>query len=126
MEPGTIAGRPIWADITYCTNKEVTADFLRDRLQMGRLRGTGSALLARIASGGRSPLEQLVQRGLACAIVDEADSVLVDEAVTPLIISGPGPNPEQLEAFRQAASAAGVSEQSRRTIASIRSIGRWN
>jgi preprotein translocase subunit SecA len=37
------------------------------------------------------------------AIIDEADSVLVDEAVTPLIISGPAPNPEQVEAFRQAA-----------------------
>jgi preprotein translocase subunit SecA len=92
--------RPAYqADITYCTNKEVTADFLRDRLLLGRLRGAGSALLAGIASG-RSPTDRLVQRGLACAIVDEADSVLVDEAVTPLIISGPGPNREQLEAFR--------------------------
>jgi len=90
------------ADITYCTNKEVTADFLRDRLLLGRLRGSSSALLAKIASGGRSPLEHLVQRGLDCAIVDEADSVLVDEAVTPLIISGPAPNPEQTQAFCQA------------------------
>jgi len=96
------------ADITYCTNKEVTADFLRDRLLLGRLHGAGSALLSRIASGGRSPLGQLVQRGLAHAIVDEADSVLVDEAVTPLIISGQAPNTEQLEAFRQAAQAAGA------------------
>ncbi|MGE5296097.1 MAG: hypothetical protein ACM3VT_14840, partial [Solirubrobacterales bacterium] len=101
--------RPAYAaDITYGTNKEIAADFLRDRLQIGRLQGAGSALLARIASGGRSPTDRLVQRGLACAIVDEADSVLVDEAVTPLIISGPGPNREQLEAFRQAASAAGT------------------
>jgi preprotein translocase subunit SecA len=45
----------------------------------------------------------LVQRGLNFAIVDEGDSVLVDEAITPLIISGPAPNPEQTEAFRQAA-----------------------
>ncbi|MEN6335227.1 MAG: preprotein translocase subunit SecA [Phycisphaerales bacterium] len=95
-------------DITYATNKEITADFLRDRLQIGRLHGAGSAVLGRIASGGRSPLDRLVQRGLAFAIVDEADSVLVDEAVTPLIISGPGPNREQLEAFRQAAAAAAV------------------
>ncbi len=101
--------RPAYlADITYCTNKEVTADFLRDRLQVGRLRGASSALLAKIASGGRSSLDRLVQRGLAHAIVDEADSVLVDEAVTPLIISGPGPNREQLEAFRQAAGIAGT------------------
>lgn len=94
------------ADITYGTNKEITADFLRDRLHLGRLQGAASALLGRMASGGRSPLDHLVQRGLAFAIVDEADSVLVDEAVTPLIISGPGPNREQLEAFRQAADAA--------------------
>jgi preprotein translocase subunit SecA len=94
------------ADITYCTNKEVTADFLRDRLLLGRLRGSSSALLSKIASGGRSPLEHLVQRGLHYAIVDEADSVLVDEAVTPLIISGPAPNPEQTQAFCQAVRVA--------------------
>ena len=93
------------ADITYCTNKEVTADFLRDRLVLGRLRGTGSALLHKLAAG-RSPLDKLIQRGLACAIVDEADSVLIDEAVTPLIISGPAPNPEQTDAFVVAARAA--------------------
>ncbi|MBN1506149.1 MAG: hypothetical protein JW955_04855 [Sedimentisphaerales bacterium] len=94
------------ADITYCTNKEVTADFLRDRLLLGRLRGSRSALLSKIASGGRSPLDRLVQRGLNCALVDEADSVLVDEAVTPLIISGPAPNPEQTQAFCQAVKLA--------------------
>ncbi len=94
------------ADITYCTNKEVTADFLRDRLLLGRLQGSSCALLAKIASGGRSPLDHLVQRGLHWAIVDEADSILVDEAVTPLIISGPAPNPEQTQAFGQAVKIA--------------------
>jgi preprotein translocase subunit SecA len=91
------------ADITYCTNKEVSADFLRDRLALGRVRGLSSALLNKITRPGRTPLDRLVQRGLNFAIVDEADSVLVDEAITPLIISGPAPNPEQVEAFRQAA-----------------------
>jgi len=95
------------ADITYCTNKEVTADFLRDRLALGRLRGLSSALLTAIAGGRRQVTDRLVQRGLNCAIVDEADSVLVDEAVTPLIISGEAPNPEQVEAFCQAAEIAG-------------------
>jgi preprotein translocase subunit SecA len=94
------------ADITYCTNKEVTADFLRDRLLLGRMRGLSTALLAKIAGDGGASLDRLVQRGLNLAIVDEADSVLVDEAVTPLIISGPAPNPEQVHAFRQAARAA--------------------
>ncbi|MFZ2145651.1 MAG: hypothetical protein WAV28_00410 [Sedimentisphaerales bacterium] len=91
------------ADITYCTNKEVTADFLRDRLVLGRLRGLSSALLTKIVRAGQSIIDRLVQRGLNFAIVDEADSVLVDEAITPIIISGPAPNPEQAEAFRQAA-----------------------
>jgi preprotein translocase subunit SecA len=91
------------ADITYCTNKEVTADFLRDRLALGRLQGLPAALMAKIADGAGSGTDRLVQRGLHYAIVDEADSILIDEAVTPLIISGEAPNPEQVEAFRQAA-----------------------
>ncbi|MBN2315767.1 MAG: preprotein translocase subunit SecA [Sedimentisphaerales bacterium] len=94
------------ADVTYCTNKEVTADFLRDRLALGRLKGLSSALMAKIASGGRDGTGRLVQRGLHYAVVDEADSILIDEAVTPLIISGEGLNPEQTETFREAADIA--------------------
>lgn len=99
------------ADITYCTNKEVTADFLRDRLALGRLRGLPEALLAKIADGAGSGTDRLVQRGLNYAIVDEADSVLIDEAVTPLIISGNAPNPEQVEAFRDATELAEALER---------------
>jgi preprotein translocase subunit SecA len=98
------------ADITYCTNKEVTADFLRDRLALGRLQGLPAALMAKIADGAGSGTDRLVQRGLHYAIVDEADSILIDEAVTPLIISGEAPNPEQVEAFRQAARLATALE----------------
>ncbi len=98
------------ADITYCTNKEVTADFLRDRLALGRCRSLSAALLDRVAGAPRSMLDLLVQRGLDYAIVDEADSILIDEAVTPLIISGPAPNPEQIGAFRQAARMAAQLE----------------
>jgi preprotein translocase subunit SecA len=94
------------ADITYCTNKEVTADFLRDRLALGRLRGLPMALLTKIADGAGTGTDRLVMRGLHYAIVDEADSILIDEAVTPLIISGDAPNAEQVEAFRQAAEIA--------------------
>jgi preprotein translocase subunit SecA len=94
------------ADVTYCTNKEVAADFLRDRLALGRLRTLPAVLLAGIAEGARSGAARLVQRGLNHAIVDEADSILIDEAVTPLIISGDAPNPEQVAAFRQAADLA--------------------
>jgi preprotein translocase subunit SecA len=95
------------ADITYLTNKEVSADFLRDRLALGKTRDCVTALLTKITedqpTGG---VDRLVQRGLHFAIIDEADSVLIDEAVTPLIISGEGPNPEQTETFKQAAEMA--------------------
>ena len=101
------------ADITYCTNKEVTADFLRDRLTLGRIKGLPSALLGKIAEGRRSQLDRLVQRGLDYAIVDEADSVLIDEAVTPLIISGDAPNPEQVEAFTEASELGAHLEEGR-------------
>jgi preprotein translocase subunit SecA len=100
------------ADVTYCTNKEVSADFLRDRLTLGTVKGLGSALLEKITNSGRQITDRVVQRGLYCAIIDEADSVLVDEAVTPLIISGQAPNPEQVKAFVQAAEIAGKLERS--------------
>jgi preprotein translocase subunit SecA len=93
------------ADVTYCTNKEVTADFLRDRLMLGRTQRLPELLMKQIA-GGRVQADGLVMRGLACAIVDEADSILIDEAVTPLIISGASPNAEQVDAFESAAALA--------------------
>ncbi|XPV76575.1 MAG: preprotein translocase subunit SecA [Desulfovibrio sp.] len=58
------------ADITYGTNNEFGFDYLRDNMKFYK--------------------EHLVQRELNFAIVDEVDSILVDEARTPLIISGPG------------------------------------
>ncbi|NLH46574.1 MAG: preprotein translocase subunit SecA [Acholeplasmataceae bacterium] len=58
------------ADITYGTNNEFGFDYLRDNMVVA--------------------LDQMVQRPLNYAIVDEVDSILVDEARTPLIISGPG------------------------------------
>ncbi len=94
------------ADITYCTNKEAAADYLRDRLQLGRMRGLTEALVAKINHGGMSGVDRLVMRGLETAIIDEADSLLIDEAVTPLIISSEAPNAEQDRAFEQAAKLA--------------------
>jgi preprotein translocase subunit SecA len=94
------------ADITYTTNKEVAADFLRDRITLGRSPRLASGLAERMLGDGQGRLERLFMRGLACAIVDEADSVLIDEAVTPLIISGSGPNTEQEDAYTRAATIA--------------------
>ena len=77
------------SDVAYCTNKEIVFDYLRDRLALGQRTGRTHLLLDRLTgAAGRSG--QLLLRGLHFAIVDEADSVLVDEARTPLIISGGG------------------------------------
>ena len=64
------------ADITYCTNNELGFDYLRDNMALYK--------------------PELVQRGHAFAIVDEVDSILIDEARTPLIISGKGEDSSKL------------------------------
>ena len=64
------------ADITYGTNNEMGFDYLRDNMVIYK--------------------ERMVQRGHSFAIVDEVDSILIDEARTPLIISGPGDESDPL------------------------------
>lgn len=74
-------------DVTYCTNKELAFDYLRDRIT---LRGNPSQLhlqLEGLAANDHNRSSLLLLRGLHFCIVDEADSVLVDEARTPLVIS---------------------------------------
>ncbi len=81
------------ADVTYTTSKELLADFLRDRLRLGGLRYPEQRLVRNLVRPvDREEREGIVLRGLHAAIVDEADSVLIDEAVTPLIISMPREN----------------------------------
>ncbi len=63
-------------DVTYATNNELGFDYLRDNM--------------------KSELEQMSQRGHNYAIVDEVDSILVDEARTPLVISGPSEDRTEL------------------------------
>ncbi|EAR52067.1 SecA DEAD domain protein/helicase, putative [Oceanicola granulosus HTCC2516] len=73
-------------DIVYISNKELAFDHLRDRVRMGGAPDRLRLKLDRLggaAAGGEAP----VMAGLAFAIVDEADSVLIDEARTPLILS---------------------------------------
>lgn len=74
-------------DITYTTGKELLADFLRDRIALGTVTEPERRLLRRLRGGPDLKAAGGVLRGLGVAIVDEADSVLIDEAVTPLIIS---------------------------------------
>lgn len=72
------------ADIVYVSNKELTFDYLKDRIA---LRGKLAAHRAIEQLGSQGPLDNSILRGLQVAIVDEADSILIDEARTPLIIS---------------------------------------
>ncbi len=74
------------ADITYCTNKQLTFDYLKDRLVFGNKRGHLRMSIDRL-NDDASSMSKLLLRGLHFGIVDEADSVLIDEARTPLIIS---------------------------------------
>ncbi|MEV8466144.1 translocase [Fluviibacterium sp. DFM31] len=74
------------SDITYCCNKEAAFDYLRDRLVL-RERGDNIHLRAEGLYGVTPRRGSLTQAGLPFAIVDEADSVLIDEARIPLIIS---------------------------------------
>ena len=82
--------------ITYVTNKELAFDYLRDRVA---LHGKGTRLhqSVRRLAGSVRPEEATVLRGLYYAIVDEADSVFVDEARTPLILSATGDVSEEAE-----------------------------
>jgi len=93
------------ADITYGTNQDVAADLLRDRLTLGGARSV-AAMLAGLIDGRERGARGLVMRGLDTAIVDEADSIFIDESVTPLIISGDAPNADQVEAYADAAEFA--------------------
>ena len=77
-------------DVTYGTASELGFDFLRDRLRRGA--GNSDELRSRPFGTGASDGETPVQRGHHFAVVDEADSVLIDEARTPLIIGQNRPN----------------------------------
>ena len=88
------------ADVTYVTSKELLADFLRDRLRLGAVTHPSRRLIRDLLRPRQAPgADGLVMRGLHAAIIDEADSVLIDEAVTPLIISTPHKNPLLAEAI---------------------------
>ncbi|MDK9697398.1 MAG: prepilin peptidase [Siculibacillus sp.] len=79
--------------IVYVTPRQVMYDHLTDRLRLGRR--ADSALLTELAARrAEGPGRGLILRGLQVAVVDEADSVLVDQAATPLIISEPEPASE--------------------------------
>ncbi len=99
-------------DVTYCCNKELGFDYLRDRLVVGRHPNRIQLQLEHLY-GHAAKRRQLVLRGLCFGIVDEADSVLVDEARVPLIIAGAGGPVLEKEIYATALKLARRLEQGR-------------
>ncbi len=91
--------------ITYCDNKELAFDYLRDRLTLGEMTDA-LRLQAEYLYSDDMREDRLLLRGLHFAICDEADSLLIDESRTPLIISGSGKGEEEETFLRQAMSLA--------------------
>jgi preprotein translocase subunit SecA len=97
--------------IVYITQKELVADWLRDQLKLGRIqdpvstRWLAEAQLHNTASGRGSRQMTLVP-GLHVAVVDEVDAVLIDEAVTPLIIAQPRQEDAQSGLYKRARELA--------------------
>jgi len=87
-------------DITYATNNELGFDYLRDNMKFAR--------------------EAMAHRPFHYAIVDEVDSILIDEARTPLIISGPTEDNSELYTQMDGSSSSSSRKISRRTRSTVR------
>jgi preprotein translocase subunit SecA len=101
-------------DITYGTAKEFGFDFLRDRLLLRRIQeGQTDLLGGMLGNTGGGSNEKPVQGDAYFALVDEADSILIDEARTPLIISALPSEEEKLavECYKWSATAIDVFEE---------------
>lgn len=95
-------------DIVYSTAKELLGDHLRDGLALGKTPSRSRFSLDAVRAEGQIGGNGVVMRGIFQVIVDEADSVLIDEAVTPLIISAQHPD-DFLD--RAALEAVGIARQ---------------
>lgn len=98
-------------NVVYITSKELVADFLRDQIALGSLRSSTQTVVGMLMSGAqRSPL---LVPGLWRVIVDEADSLLIDEGVTPLIISNAPEEEGNASLYERADSLASQLEMDR-------------
>ena len=98
-------------DITYGTNSEFGFDYLRDNMK-----------LARWGDNNYPPFYQQVQRALNFSIIDEVDNILIDEARTPLIISGPAKDDPDL--YRKANKiAVQLTDMERKAQVKLKEIG---
>jgi preprotein translocase subunit SecA len=90
--------------VTYCSNKELAFDYLRDRVAIMERSSKAHLAVEKLSGIGRE--RELVLRGLYFGIVDEADSVFIDEARTPLILSTSGNAGRQREQCHRALELA--------------------
>lgn len=106
-QPDTPAARRLAyaSDITYCTAKELVFDYLKDVVQLG---ASKHDLLHRVQTLTQQETgwQQPLLRGLCMAIVDEADSILLDEAGVPLILARAGKMSDGADHLRQALRVA--------------------
>lgn len=101
QEQGAQRRQQYLASVVYTTGKELVADYLRDQLALGDLSSSSRRAVARLR-GFTQGDDRTVLRGLSTAIIDEVDNQLIDEAVTPLIISRQQENPVLSEACHAA------------------------
>ena len=96
-------------NLTYCSPRQVAFDYLRDRMTMGHRRDQlDHKIRAFTGTGEAGP--PLLMRGLCFAIVDEADSVLIDDAGTPLILSQQVADAPEIDNYAWALAVAGQLE----------------
>lgn len=98
-------------NVVYVTSKELVADFLRDQISLGTLRTASQTAVEML--GSAVPRQPLMLPGLDRVLVDEADSLLIDEAVTPLIISSSPDDEANADHYRAAAELAQHMDQGR-------------
>ncbi len=98
--------------IVYCTNKDIAFDYLRDGVAMAGRTSRLHLSLERL-KGRAAPQPDVSLRGLYFGIVDEADSVFIDEARTPLILSASVGPSEEKEQSEQALAIARALEKNR-------------
>lgn len=97
--------------VVYVTSKELVADFLRDQIALGNLRTSTQTAVGMLINGPQRA--RLMVPGLFKVIVDEADSLLVDEGVTPLIISNSPDAEGNATLYREADELASFMENGR-------------
>ncbi len=93
------------ADVVYATSRQLLADYLRDQLMLGGVDDPLRMRLRMLAADASA--QQPIMRGLHVLLADDAETVLLDEATTPVVITAPSDNPLMIEAVRGAHELVG-------------------